>query len=355
MTIQDLRDQELIVFETISGSKAYGTNLPASDTDIRGVFILPQTDLYGLTYTEQVNDRTNDVIFYELGRFVDLLSKNNPNILELLCAPADCILHRNPIMDHLRLPDFLSKLCRGTFAGYAVSQIKKARGLNKKIVNPVEQARKTLLNFCYVLTGSKSIPLLSWLGSQQLTQEQCGLVSILHARNMFALYVGRAGQEGIRGIVQSDDSNMVSLSSVPKEAQPVTYLYVNHDGYSNHCRSYREYWDWVEKRNDTRYQNTLDHGKHYDAKNMMHTMRLLDMAAEILELGEVIVRRPNREHLLNIRAGAFEYADLVTEAETKVARIDALAETSLLPNMPDLAQIEQTLVTVRRKWYERRE
>jgi hypothetical protein len=33
MTIADLRQQNLILFEAISGSRAYGTNLPHSDTD----------------------------------------------------------------------------------------------------------------------------------------------------------------------------------------------------------------------------------------------------------------------------------------------------------------------------------
>ena len=75
MTIQDLRDHNLILFECISGSRAYGTDLHTSDTDIRGVFILPQRDLYSLRYVEQVIDAKNDVIFYELGRFVELLSK----------------------------------------------------------------------------------------------------------------------------------------------------------------------------------------------------------------------------------------------------------------------------------------
>ncbi|UFH53185.1 DNA polymerase beta superfamily protein [Spirosoma sp. KNUC1025] len=86
MTIQELRTNHLILFECISGSRAYGTDLPTSDTDIRGVFVLPQAELYGLHYVAQVNDDKNDVIFYELGRFVEFLSKNNPNILELLCA-----------------------------------------------------------------------------------------------------------------------------------------------------------------------------------------------------------------------------------------------------------------------------
>ena len=77
MTIQDLRNRNLILFECISGSRAYGTDVPTSDTDLRGVFILPQADLYGLNDVEQVNDDKNDVIFYELRRFIELLAKNN--------------------------------------------------------------------------------------------------------------------------------------------------------------------------------------------------------------------------------------------------------------------------------------
>jgi len=37
-TVKDLEDQKLIIFPSIMGSQAYGTSLPTSDTDIRGVF-----------------------------------------------------------------------------------------------------------------------------------------------------------------------------------------------------------------------------------------------------------------------------------------------------------------------------
>jgi predicted nucleotidyltransferase len=50
MTIQDLRDKGLMLFEVISGSRAYGTHKPTSDTDYRGVYILPQENLYGFKY-----------------------------------------------------------------------------------------------------------------------------------------------------------------------------------------------------------------------------------------------------------------------------------------------------------------
>jgi len=43
-TIKELRDKNLIIFETIAGSHAYGTATPESDRDIRGVFVQPLED-----------------------------------------------------------------------------------------------------------------------------------------------------------------------------------------------------------------------------------------------------------------------------------------------------------------------
>lgn len=70
---------------------------------------------------------------------------------------------KNPIMNKFRQEDFLSKLCKDTFGGYASTQIQKARGLNKKIVNPVEKERKGILDFCVILEDSNSIPAKDWL------------------------------------------------------------------------------------------------------------------------------------------------------------------------------------------------
>lgn len=94
---------------------------------------------------------------------MELLLKNNPNIIEILATPDDCILYKHPLMDQLRLEDFISNLCKDSFAGYAMTQIKKARGLKKKIVNPMAKERKSLLDFCNILKGYDSVPLSQWL------------------------------------------------------------------------------------------------------------------------------------------------------------------------------------------------
>ena len=82
LTVQDLKDKGLLLFEAISGSRAYGTNKETSDTDYRGVYILPLDNLLGFEYIEQVSDATNDAVYYELGRFLHLLQTQNPNIIE---------------------------------------------------------------------------------------------------------------------------------------------------------------------------------------------------------------------------------------------------------------------------------
>ncbi len=352
MTISDLKSQQLIIYECITGSRAYGTHLPHSDTDIKGIFIQPKADFYGMTRIEQVNDATNDTVYYELGRFVELLYKNNPNLLEMLNVPTDCLKLSHSVMQHLRPELFLSKRCKDTFAGYAFTQIRKARGLNKKIVNPIAKERKNILAFCYVVAGQGAMPVTKWLEQRHWRQENCGLVNIPHMKDMLGLFYDETGTVGFKGIMQKESSNAISLSSIPKEMGPVTYLHFNQDGYKKYCKDYREYWDWVEKRNEHRYENTISHGKNYDSKNMMHTFRLLDMAAEIAEQQKIIVRRPNREFLLRIRNGEFEYDDLVKMAEEKATRIAELYEKSNLPDEPDKSKIEALLVQMRQELYD---
>ena len=79
LTLADLHQQNLILLETVSGSRAYGLATPESDTDIKGVFYLPRSLFYGLNYIPQISNETNDVVYYELGRFIELLLQSNPN------------------------------------------------------------------------------------------------------------------------------------------------------------------------------------------------------------------------------------------------------------------------------------
>lgn len=351
MNIQELKENKCIIFECISGSRAYGLATETSDIDIRGVYILPLEQFYSFDYQDQVSDERNNVIYYEIRKFLELLGKNNPSMLELLNIPADCILYQDPLFDKIKANDYLSKLCKDTFAGYAMAQLKQARGLNKKILNPMDKKRKSILDFCYVLNEQGSLPLADFLINEKLSPDKMGLVVIPHMRDMYKVYYSHEGM--YNGIVKSDSSTEVTLSSVPKGEKSIATLSFNQDGYIRYCKDYKEYWHWVENRNENRFQNTVEHGKNYDAKNMMHVFRLLAMAEEIGRSGNILVRQPDSEELLKIKKGDFFYEDLQKKAEEKLKKIEQIYQVSPLPEKPDLFLINRLLVEIRKDFYTR--
>jgi hypothetical protein len=144
------------------------------------------------------------------------------------------------------------------------------------------------------------------------------------------------------------------LSSVEKGQEVIATIIYNKDGYTKYCKDYKEYWDWVEKRNEDRYNTNQEHGKGYDSKNMMHCIRLTRMAIEIAEHKKVIVKRPDAEELLRIRNGEAEYDDLLNEAETSIKLLDDLYVKSNLPDKIDPEFVNQILINFRKKYYGQR-
>jgi hypothetical protein len=269
--------------------------------------------------------------------------------------PEENITFKHPEFDRIlkHKDQFISKVCRDSFGGYAVAQIKKARGLKKKIVNPVDKERKSILDFCYVVDGYNSVPLKDFLDNSSYQQNKCGLVNVPHARDIYALFYDNYSTIGYRGIVNEDDtSNEVRLSSIPKGEKPVATVIYNKDGYTMYCKDYKEYWEWVEKRNDDRYQTNQEHGKGYDSKNMMHCIRLIRMAIEIAEQKQVIVKRPDAAELLTIRNGDAEYDDLLAEAEEKIKMLDEVYAKSDLRDSVDKVFVNNMLIIFRRIFYD---
>jgi len=356
-TIQELKDKNLIIGEFIMGSHAYGTSLPTSDVDLRGIFIQPLEDILGYGYVEQVADEKNDIVYYEIQRFLQLLQTNNPTVLEMLSVPEDCVRFKDPIYDLIieHKKEFITKQCKNSFAGYAIQQIKKARGYNKKINwEETEMVRKTVLDFCYVLEDGGSKPFNEWVKSYpgNCDYKDFGLANVDHAHNLYALYFGE--YHSLLGIVSDPEkANDVQLSSIPKEYQLTGYLTFNKDSYSLHCKKYAEYLLWLENRNEDRFKMNKDHGKNYDSKNLMHCVRILNMANEILTNGEINVRRSSEEIkvLMSIRRGEMEYDDLLEQAESKIKQLDENFEISTLPDKVDKEMVNQLLIKIRKLRY----
>ena len=398
-TIDYLREHNLIVYEYKRGSHLYHLNVETSDEDYGGVFACPIEDLIGLRsgYVEQVSDEKNDTVFYELGRWLELLLKANPTVLESLFAPEDCIIKSHPIIDEIRKNRdlFVSKQCFNTFYGYGISQIGKARGLNKKIVNPVTE-RKDILDFCYTFKNQGSQPIKDWLKEHNLDQKYCGLVNLPNMKDVYGVYYDFAAyfkfedidwrdvsfQSGgvkypwpnfiseadagkisdrIRnkefyhysGIVNPDEiekSNTVRLSSIPKGETPICFMTYNKDGYASHCKDYKEYKEWEEKRNPVRYESNLN--KNYDSKNMMHCIRLVRMAKELAQgKGFNVVRDADRQYLLDIRNHKFEYDEVMAQVNKEIEEMEEAMKNCSLQEEIDYDKVNELLIRVRKQFY----
>lgn len=352
------------LYLVIRGSHAYGTNIESSDTDYAGVFIQSMDDIFGFNYKEQINDDKNDTVIYEVRRFLQLLSSNNPTVLELLNTPEDCVIYKDPVFD-LILNDrdkFITKVCAKSFGGYAKQQISKAKGQDKKQNWEKDKVtRKTPLDFCYIHRGEKSISLVNFMEEKGMDQRFCGLSNIPHSRDTYALFYDFKEEEtngeiknlGFKGIA-FEDSNQVRLSSIPVDVPKnyfIGHISYNKDGYSQHCKDYLSYQEWLEKRNEARWVDVQSHGQKIDGKNMMHCMRLIQMSREIAEGKGIIVKRPNTSELISIRKGEVDLQTLIDNVENEILEIDNLFDNSNLPNSVDSDFVHNLLVKIRNQVY----
>jgi len=387
ITHEFLEENGLILFECIIGSQAYGTQTPTSDVDKKFVYILPQDYILGTGYIEQLNVN-KDYVGWELKRFLELMGSSNPTVLELLNTPEDCIITKHPLFQYVldHKADFITKGCKNSFAGYAVQQIQKAKGLNKKQNWEKDKVtRKDVLDFVYVIQGEKSIPWKVWNENNVRYDEKfCGVTNVPNARDVYAVYfdtdanncfnekipehMREAAKEwrkdeghsmgfGYKGLVKTGEgqnvaeSNQLRLSSIPKGQTPICNIVYNKDGYSTHCKDYKEYEEWLANRNEQRYVDTQAHGQKIDGKNMMHCMRLIRMSKEIGRGEGIQVRRADREYLLSIRKGEIDLDSLIETAEAEIKEMDRIFEESDLPKSIDSELVNKLLIKIRREFY----
>ena len=401
-----IRNRGLLLYEFIRGSKCHGIDTPLSDTDMGGVYMAPAEQLIGLglDYQDQVSDEKHDTVWHELNKYMNLLLKSNPTVMESLFVDPEFVVYEHPIITEIKKhrDEFVTKACFPSFYGYAQTQIEKARGLNKKIVNPITK-RLTPLDFCYTYYKQGSSSIVEWLTHRNLRQEFCGLANVNHMRDNYSVFYDWGAQIQADGItvndfltwfmlpqndpkrnmvelivsvynldmceirqafnewynryskpigyrgIQKANGNDVHCSSITKFESPICYISYNRDGYSTHCKKYKEYVDWEKKRNAVRYQSNLN--KNYDAKNMCECFRLINMGMEIARGEGVKVNRRNidREFLLDIKSHKFEYDYLINLVQEKKAEMDAAMKTSTLPDNIDADKVNDILIGIRRE------
>lgn len=319
-----MEENPTVVFRGIAGSHAYGTNNAQSDVDIRGVFVVPSGEYVRLTPPpKQVLDERNDITYYSLLRFCELLLSANPTALEMLYLPKECVLKTSAIYELLRSRReiFVTQKAVDSHLGYSISQIRKARGCNKRVWNPMPEEPPAPTDYCFVVEDAKGRPVAVSKSGVDLRNCKVAELGKGAASDVFALFDYGVATGG----VFRDGQLVVSPTEEVDGDRRIGIMIFNRQGFESAKRQHREYWEWKRNRNESRWIQQERGELDFDAKNMMHLMRMLISGENIVQHGEPIVRFADEklEMLLAIRRGEWSFEKILECAERIKARIEA--------------------------------
>jgi predicted nucleotidyltransferase len=138
------------VMLTVMGSQAYGVSADDSDLDIYGVCIPPKEMIFPHLAGEipgfgrqiqrfeswqehHVKDPDKTVAYdfavFGIVKYFQLCMENNPNMIDSLFVPRNCVIHSTAIGEHIRenRKVFLHKGAWHKFKGYSYAQMSKIR------------------------------------------------------------------------------------------------------------------------------------------------------------------------------------------------------------------------------------
>ena len=342
MKINDLN----VLVKHYAGSLSYGTNLPTSDVDVRGIFCADPINIRTPFFPvgEVTIPEEEDSKLYELSKFIRLYVDGNPNILETLWVDESDIIESSIEYDFLRshAARLLSSKIAFTFSGYAFAQLKRIKGHNKWINSPQPVEPPKHMDYLKMIqnyTADKIMPRDFCI----LNYANMGLVH--YAGDTFGIVKENTGST----VMTSDGDFNISVKQnkivETQETRPLFIFKYNKDEFLRARDNHTNYWTWKNNRNEKRSE--LEENFGYDTKHAMHLVRLLRMGEEILSGKGVIVKRPDAKELLEIRNGSWSYEELLDYAHTKDDLIrNELYKNTGLPKKPNIKLAADVLISV---------
>ncbi len=347
------------LFRTIVGSQAYGTDTPESDIDVSGIFV-PSIE-YHLGFNKNVEQvkQGKDTTIYSLKKFMHLAASNNPNVLELLFVPEDCILEVHPlfqkILDNRKL--FLSKNVRYRYCGYAYGQIKRIETHRRWILHPLkkEPSREDF-----------GLPLSQSLVSRE--QMNAFYITLAHMlrdiASMADLY------DYIVEIIESDDfpgwEGVVQSRGIPEEAYPAVQKLTDasdnfiealrrEQAYYRNVDEWSKYQNWLKTRNPKRSE--LEKKFCFDTKHGSHVVRLMLQGEEIMTTGNLSVRHKDCEKIKGIKFGKWLDESDITYEKVKAFAVEYenkmkelyKSDKCVLPNKPSINELDDMCIDITMK------
>jgi uncharacterized protein len=330
------------------GSHAYGTNTPASDEDFKGIAIPTKKYFLGTMHRfEQAELKAPDpdAVIYDIRKFFNLAADCNPNIIEVLHTdPSDHFLVTpigRTILEHK--DEFLSKKIKFTFMGYSIAQLKRIKTHKKWIMNPPTH---------YPTRAEMGLPEQTLIPQDQLLAAQAEIQKELD-RFQFDFMEGLEESQKIeiRSIMAemlgelkiTTDQHWQSAARKIGLDDNFIHLMQLERQYAGAKREWDQYQNWKLTRNPARAALEEKYG--YDTKHAYHLVRLIRMCREILTTGKVLVKRPDRQELLEIRNGSWTYEQLIEFADREDLALNELYNTTtVLPKTPNKEKLDELCI-----------
>jgi predicted nucleotidyltransferase len=304
-----------VMYEVITGSVAYGVSSDTSDMDVCG-FGIPKKEIIFPHLAGEILDfgrqkkrfgqfqkhgvwvedamggkgRTYDITIYNIVKFFRLNMECNPNMVDTLFVPQECVLHNTQVGNMVREQRklFLSKKCWHTFKGYAYSQLSQS-----------DKAKKS----------EEVLAIRDF-------EEQHGIPH----ETSFAEVEQEVAQAGRRGELPS------KLDSLD-DGELFEYHQLFQAGMEK------------SKRTEMRKRYNMD------VKFLYHIVRLLDECEQLLTYGDMDLRRA-KEHMKAVRKGEVPETEVRKWFNVKEKELEVLynKEPSPIPHKPDEGRIKNLLL-----------
>lgn len=313
------------------GSKIYGTQVPDSDIDIKGVYVPTAEDILLCKVQPNHNFKSNnkggknskediDEEYYSLQEYLRHLVGGQTVALDMLFTPWEMNMNApgsdpNLLMIWKQIIDNKDKFIHSgvaAFAGYA-------RG----------QANRYGIRGSRLKTARVFVELLKEWHPHDVLKDHWTAIEML----------SKEFHEHSHIITQPDaqDTNLKYLEVCNrKAAETVTVKYA--------LTMFEKVVDEYGKRSQMAATNDGS-----DIKAYYHAIRVSDEAIELLTTGKITLPRPNADFLLKIRNKEFDKEYLSGLVDERLVQVEEAMAKSLLPKEPDLEFVDKLVSDVHRK------
>ena len=373
------------IFVTLSGSHAHGTARSDSDVDLRGACVAPlevrlsyrddfeqheaplEGELWSQVRTALEKHPTAssamatkvESVLFDLTKLVKLCANANPNALEILFADERDWVFVTPLWRrlHAERHHFLSAKVEQTYLGYALSQLKRIKTHRSWLLNPPAE-EPTRADF--------GLPEQATLSADDRNRIEQAIAEKTRSWGIDTLEMSKADRIALKArltdfwsdvLARVEDDIDERQRQVASESLGIPRPLLRALDAERKYRAARKHWEsylrWKEERNRDRAKLEAEFG--YDTKHAAHLVRLMRTGIEVLETGDLRVRRPDAPELMKIRDGQYGYDELVAETQRLEAAMKTAADSSRLPADVDHPALDELLFGLLMEFYRLKE